>query len=101
MGKKLILIVSVLIAIPFFHTNGQTIPNTLPAIQKDSLSFIPSPKGDTAVLVATNETSKIYKLPPDNIPCLVPDSLAFDKMSIYKKSNDTMPNVIPERKVIP
>lgn len=102
MEKKFTLMVSVLITILFFNTNGQTISNTSPAIPKDSISvIIHNQKRDTAVLVAINGTGKLYKFPPDNMPCLVPDTLAFDKMRVYKKGNDNMPNVIPERKVIP
>ena len=46
---------------------------------------------------------KVYTLPPDNMPCLVPDMQKVVPMpgSYQKAPQNRMPNILPRRELIP
>jgi hypothetical protein len=100
--KRVIFSAGISILFLSFNTNRQAIPYSPSSSQKDiPPAVIPNKKTETGALAVSGKGGKIYHLPPDQMPCLVPNDLTFDKMSISKKSKDNMPNAIPEKKIIP
>jgi hypothetical protein len=53
----------------------------------------------------TSNGSLVYNMPPDYMPCLVPDPGLLEKMGTGKEhngyKNEQMPNAIPRQQIIP
>ncbi|GAB2810485.1 hypothetical protein [Ferruginibacter profundus] len=62
----------------------------------DLLTTINAPK---AKLICETTSGKIYAMPQDNMPCLVPDMSLLNAMPVYATplANGTMPNAIPKQ----
>ena len=60
------------------------------------IQILPAPK-----LIGESPSGKVYAIPPDNMPCLVPNFAVENSMPVYKNpfANSFIPNPIPRQQL--
>ena len=71
--------------------------------QNRDFTFYYKYKHQATLLLTLENGSKVYSLPQDNMPCLVPEMSQFNMPNLAKgkKVNGMPPGIIPPYKIIP